>query len=178
MRWWRIGNMCRDMVSKRFRILLIPWVLFSMSKETIALACDHGAVELKTLLARHLEDKGYAVLDLGTDGSQSVDYPDFAVAMADALKQGKAARGVLLCGSGIGISMAANRFSHVRAALVHDGYGARMCRQHNDANVLVMGGRTIGSEIAKDCLDLFLSTEFEGGRHAKRVAKLAERGER
>lgn len=149
-----------------------------MTKETIALASDHGGVELKTLLAQHLESLGYAVLDLGTDGAQSVDYPDFAVAMADALGQGKAARGVLLCGSGIGISIAANRFAHVRAALIHDAYGARMCRLHNDANVLVMGGRTVGPEIAKDCLDIFLSTQFEGGRHARRVAKLAENGER
>lgn len=149
-----------------------------MTQETIALACDHGGVELKALLAQHLESKGYALLDLGTDGSQSVDYPDFAVAMAEALAAGKAARGVLICGSGIGISIAANRFAHVRAALIHDGYGARMCRLHNDANVIVFGGRTIGSEIAKDCLDIFLSTEFEGGRHARRVAKLAENGER
>lgn len=149
-----------------------------MTKETIALASDHGGVELKTLLAQQLESLGYAVLDLGTDGAQSVDYPDFAVAMANALAEGKAARGVLMCGSGIGISIAANRFAHVRAALVHDAYGARMCRLHNDANVLVLGGRTIGPEIAKDCLDIFLSTEFEGGRHARRVAKLAENGER
>ena len=149
-----------------------------MTKETIALASDHGGVELKSLLAQHLESRGYAVLDLGTDGAQSVDYPDFAVAMANALAEGKATRGVLMCGSGIGISIAANRFAHVRAALVHDAYGARMCRLHNDANVLVLGGRTIGPEIAKDCLDIFVSTEFEGGRHARRVAKLAENGER
>lgn len=149
-----------------------------MTKETIALASDHGGVELKTLLAQQLEAGGFTVLDLGTDGAQSVDYPDFAVAIAQALKHGKAARGVLICGSGIGISIAANRFNHVRAALVHDAYGARMCRLHNDANVLVLGGRTIGPDIAKDCLDIFLSTEFEGGRHARRVAKLAENGER
>lgn len=149
-----------------------------MTKETIALACDHGALELKALLAQQLEAKGYTVLDLGTHGPESVDYPDFAVAMADALKSGKASRGVLLCGSGIGISIAANRFSHVRAALIHDGYGARMCRLHNDANVLVLGGRVIGPEIAKECLDIFLSTEFEGGRHARRVDKLADNGSR
>lgn len=149
-----------------------------MTMETIALASDHGGVELKTLLSKQLEAAGFAVLDLGTDGAQSVDYPDFAFAMADALKQGKAARGVLICGSGIGISIAANRFAHVRAALVHDAYGARMCRLHNDANVLVLGGRTIGPDVAKDCLDIFLATQFEGGRHARRVAKLAENGER
>lgn len=149
-----------------------------MTKETIALAADHGGVELKAMLKDEIEKKGFAVLDLGTDGSASVDYPDFADAMARAIKDGKASRGVLMCGSGIGISMAANRHSHIRAALVHDGYGARMCRQHNDANVLVLGGRTIGPEIAKDCVDIFLSTDFEGGRHARRVAKLAENGER
>lgn len=149
-----------------------------MSKDTIALASDHGGVELKSLLSRHLQEAGYDLLDLGTDGSQSVDYPDFAYAMADALKSGRASRGVLICGTGIGISIAANRFAHVRAALVHDAFGARLCRQHNDANVLVFGGRVIGTEIAKDCLDIFLNTEFEGGRHQRRVAKLAEPGQR
>lgn len=149
-----------------------------MTKEIIALASDHGAVEMKAMLSQQLAAAGYGVLDLGTDGTQSVDYPDFAVALAQALADGKANRGVLLCGSGIGISIAANRFSHVRAALVHDAYGARLCRQHNDANVLVMGGRTTGPDIARECLDIFLSTEFEGGRHARRVAKLAENGQR
>jgi len=139
---------------------------------------NHCGVELKDMLKVELEKKGFSVLDLGTDGSASVDYPDFAEAMAKAIKEGKAAKGVLMCGTGIGISIAANRHRHVRAALVHDSYGARMSRQHNDANVLVLGGRTIGPEVAKDCVDVFLSTEFEGGRHARRVAKLAENGER
>lgn len=148
-----------------------------MTKEIIALASDHGGLEMKALLAAFLADKGYEVLDLGTHDSQSVDYPDFAVAMAGALKDGKAARGILMCGTGIGISIAANRFSHVRAALVHDAFGARMCRQHNDANVLVLGGRTMGPEVAKECVDIFLSTAFEGGRHARRVAMLAGDGQ-
>ncbi len=145
-----------------------------MSLKTIAIASDHGGVELKVQLAKDLADWGWQVLDLGTDGPDSVDYPDFAVKVAEALKSGKADRAILLCGTGIGISIAANRFSHLRAALVHDAFGARMCRQHNDANVLVMGGRTIGPEIARDCLRLFLDTEFEGGRHARRVAKLSD----
>lgn len=145
-----------------------------MSLKTIAIASDHGGVELKVQLAKDLADWGWQVLDLGTNGPDSVDYPDFAVKVAEALKSGKVDRAVLLCGTGIGISIAANRFSHLRAALVHDAFGARMCRQHNDANVLVMGGRTIGPEIARDCLRLFLDTEFEGGRHARRVAKLAD----
>lgn len=178
MSWCRIGNTRRHMVSTGHSSLLIAWDHFGMTTETIALASDHGGVELKTFIAQQLKAKGFAVLDLGTDGAESVDYPDFAVAIAEALKQGKATRGILMCGSGIGISIAANRFSHVRAALVHDAFGARMSRLHNDANVLVLGGRTIGPEIAKDCLDIFLSTEFEGGRHARRVAKLAENGER
>lgn len=148
-----------------------------MTCDSVALACDHGGVEMKEILKRELEAKGIPVLDLGTHGSESVDYPDFAAAMALALKDGGAKRGVLICGTGIGISIAANRFPHVRAALVHDAFGARLCRQHNDANVLVMGGRTTGIEVAKECLSLFLSTEFEGGRHARRVDKLSHLGQ-
>lgn len=144
-----------------------------MSKPVIAFASDHGALDLKAALKAHVESRGYEVLELGTEGSESVDYPDFANRMAEALAAGKAERGVLLCGSGIGISIAANRHRHIRAALVHDAYGARMCRLHNDANVLVFGGRTTGEEIAKDCLNIFLDTPFEGGRHAGRVAKMS-----
>jgi ribose 5-phosphate isomerase B len=143
-----------------------------MTQEIIAFASDHGAVDMKSMLIEAVVAMGYKVLDLGADGSQSVDYPDYADAMAAALKEGRASRGVLMCGSGIGISIAANRHRHVRAALVHDSYGARMCRQHNDANVLVMGGRTTGPEIAKECVEIFLTTQFEGGRHARRVDKL------
>ena len=142
-----------------------------MPMETIALACDHGGLELKTALNDELIKAGHDVLDLGTDSSASVDYPDYAQAMAQALADGRAGRGLLVCGTGIGISIAANRFDHVRAALVHDAFTARMCRQHNDANVLVLGGRTTGIEIARDCLKIFLETPFEGGRHATRLAK-------
>ncbi|CAA7623696.1 putative sugar phosphate isomerase YwlF [Candidatus Terasakiella magnetica] len=149
-----------------------------MSVRTIAVASDHGGIELKTLLAEELIALGCRVLDLGTEGSASVDYPDFAAKAAEALKAGQAEAAILLCGTGIGISIAANRHAHVRAALVHDAFGARMCRQHNDANVLVMGGRTIGSEVARDCLKIFLETPFEGGRHGRRVAKLGQLGEK
>lgn len=144
-----------------------------MSAKTIAIACDHGGLDLKAVLAKDLADSGWQVLDLGTHGAESVDYPDFAQALAAALKEGKAERGVLLCGTGIGISIAANRFAHIRAALVHDAFGARLSREHNNANVLVMGARTIGPEVARDCLKIFLATPFEGGRHAKRVAKMS-----
>ena len=141
--------------------------------ETIAIASDHAGVELKALLKKDLGEAGFAVLDLGTEGLKSVDYPDFADKLAQAIRDGQAGRGVLVCGSGIGISIAANRHPEVRAALVHDALGARMSRQHNDANVICFGGRMIGPEIARDCLKVFLATEFEGGRHAGRVAKLS-----
>ncbi|MDA5194083.1 ribose 5-phosphate isomerase B [Govanella unica] len=144
-----------------------------MSKKPVAIASDHGGFEMKSLLIEELMRLGLDALDLGCHGPESVDYPDYADRMAEALKSGKADRGILLCGSGIGISMAANRHAHVRAALCHDHYSARMSRQHNDANVLVLGGRTTGPEIAKDCLKIFLETEFEGGRHAGRVAKFS-----
>jgi ribose 5-phosphate isomerase B len=144
-----------------------------MPQTIIAMASDHGGYELKAILKEALESKGFAVLDLGTNGPQSVDYPDYADAMAAAFRAGKADRGILICGTGIGISIAANRHPELRAALVHDAFGARLSRQHNDANVIVFGGRTIGTEVAKDCLALFLATDFEGGRHAGRVAKMS-----
>ena len=141
---------------------------------TIAVACDHGGYELKVMLLQDLADKGYAVLDLGTDGAESVDYPEFGYAMAEAIRDGRAQRGLLICGTGIGIGMAANRYPEVRAAVVHDALSARLARRHNDANVLCLGGRLVGPEVARDCLDIFLTTEFEGGRHARRVDQLSK----
>jgi ribose 5-phosphate isomerase B len=141
--------------------------------ETIAVAADHGGYDLKTILVPELRALGFEVLDLGTAGPESVDYPDFAAAVAHALLEGKAQRGVLLCGTGIGISIAANRFRHVRCALAHDTTTARLSRQHNDANVLAMGARVVGVEVAKDCLKVFFTTAFEGGRHARRVALMS-----
>ncbi len=144
-----------------------------MPAETIVIASDHGAVELKNLLTEDLERRGYGVLDLGTNGTNSVDYPDFADALAAAIREGRASRGVLLCGSGIGMSIAANRHRQVRAALCHDRAAARMTRQHNDANVLALAASTISEEEARACLHEFLGTPFEGDRHARRVAKLS-----
>lgn len=141
--------------------------------EVIALAADHGGFELKNLLAEKLAEWGYEPLDLGTYSTDSVDYPDMAAKMADTIKAGKAERGVLVCGTGIGISIAANRFPFIRAALIHDAFGARLCREHNNANVIVFGGRTTGIEVAYDCLNIFLNTQFAGGRHARRVEKLS-----
>lgn len=143
-----------------------------MSKVAVAIASDHAGVELKALVKGELEGMGFAVQDLGTQGSASVDYPDFANAVAAALAEKKASQGVLICGTGIGISMAANRHRHVRAALCHDATGARLARQHNDANVLVLGARLTGPEAARDCVRTFFTTAFEGGRHQARVSKL------
>lgn len=141
--------------------------------ETIAIAADHAGYDLKSALIPELRALGYEVLDLGTGGHESVDYPDFAEALAQAIEGGRAKRGVLICGTGIGVATAANRHRSIRAAVCHDGTTARLARQHNDANVLALGGRVLGAEVAKDCLRIFLSTEFEGGRHARRVAKLS-----
>ena len=144
-----------------------------MPPETIAIASDHAGVELKSILKEELAELGFEVLDLGTQGAQSVDYPDMADALADALGDHRASRGVLICGSGIGISMAANRHRHVRAAPCHDHLSARLAREHNDANVLALGARLIGTETARDCLRTFLNTAFEGGRHQRRVQKMS-----
>lgn len=143
-----------------------------MTNEIIAIASDHAGYELKILLVEDLGAQGYEVLDLGTQGPDSVDYPDFGHALAQAIEDGRAGRGVVVCGTGIGISIAVNRHGGVRAALCHDETSARLARQHNDANVLALGARMIGSEVARNCLKVFLETDFEGGRHVGRVAKL------
>lgn len=141
-------------------------------QETIGIACDHAGPELKAILVADLKAAGFGVLDLGTDGPDSVDYPDFADKLAAAIKKGDVRRGVLICGTGIGISIAANRHRHVRAALAHNTTAAKLSRLHNDANVLALGARVIGSEVARDCLKVFLETEFEGGRHQRRIDKM------
>ena len=141
--------------------------------EKIAIACDHAGLEMKAELSELLSSLGYEVLDLGTDGPASVDYPDFADKMAEVLAGDDVEKGVLVCGTGIGISIAANRYKHVRAALCHSVTEAKLTRQHNDANVLALGARTMGMESALDCLRAFLTTEFEGGRHSRRVGKMS-----
>jgi ribose 5-phosphate isomerase B len=141
--------------------------------ETVAIAADHGGFELKTFLVPELRALGLTVLDLGTASTEPVDYPDMAEALAAAIESGHAQRGVVICGSGIGMSIAINRHRALRGALVHDALTARLARQHNDANVLVLGGRILGPELAKDCLKTFFTTGFDGGRHARRVAKLS-----
>ena len=144
-----------------------------MPATPVAIASDHAGVALKGVLIEELRALGHEVLDLGTDGPDSVDYPDFGHALAETVAAGRAGRGVILCGTGIGISIAANRHSGIRAAVCHDVTSARLAREHNDANVLALGARLIGDEVARECLRIFLATPFAGGgRHARRVAKL------
>ena len=144
-----------------------------MTAKTIAIAADHGGVELKSQIIKSLADNGWEVIDLGTNGSESVDYPDYAQAVAKSIINGDAASGILVCGSGIGMSIAANRYPQIRAALVHDRLSAELCRQHNNANVLCLGARLLGDATALDCVNAFVTTEFEGGRHGRRVEKLS-----
>ena len=144
--------------------------------QTVAIASDHAGYLLKADIGNLVKERGYSVLDLGTDGPDSVDYPDFADALANALRDGRAARGILICGTGIGISIAANRHRHIRAAHCHDTTDARLSRQHNDANVIALGARTLGPEVAQDCVSVFLETAFEGDsnpRHGRRVGKMS-----
>ena len=139
----------------------------------IYLASDHAGTILKNRICEELAKTVYEVKDLGANGSESVDYPDFAASLAEAMLQDEGAKGILVCGSGIGISIAANRFSHIRAALVTDVTAARLSRQHNDANVLALGERLTGIATALDCVDAFLTTDFEGARRQRRVDKLS-----
>lgn len=135
----------------------------------IGFGSDHGGIELKELLKNYIKDKGYETVDFGTNSSESVDYPVYAAKVAEGIISQEIDQGIICCGSGIGISIAANKFPGIRAALCHDFYGAKMSRLHNNANILAMGGRTTGIEIAKQMVDVWLETEFEGGRHGKRI---------
>ncbi len=139
----------------------------------IAIASDHAALALKSALVEHLRSSGHDVNDLGPFDEASVDYPDYGYKLAAAIADGTAERGVALCGSGIGISIAVNRNPAARAALVSEPLSAKLAREHGDANVIAMGGRLTGIDMAKACVDVFLSTDFEGGRHQRRVDKLS-----
>jgi ribose 5-phosphate isomerase B len=140
----------------------------------IVIACDHVGLELKNQLKAALLESGYEVADLGTDSSQRVDYPDFANVLAGQLAAGFADRGILVCGSGVGMQIAANRHPAARAAVIHDSYTARCARAHNDANIACFGSRVITGQSALSVLSVFLGTDFEGGRHAARVRKLSQ----
>lgn len=139
----------------------------------IAIASDHAALALKAALVEHLRGGGHEVSDLGPHDESSVDYPDFGYKLAEAIASGAAERGVALCGSGIGISIAVNRHPALRAALVSEPLSAKLAREHNDANVIAMGARLTGIDMAKACVDIFISTDFGGDRHQRRVDKLS-----
>ena len=154
----------------RYKYLLID----ERMSEIIAIATDHAGFELKEILKDELHKSGYEVLDMGTHSKDSVDYPDYGYKLAEQVATNKCKFGVAICGSGIGISMAANRNKNIRAALCHNVEMAKLARQHNDANVLVLGARFVSLNDAKECLKAFLTTGFEGGRHRKRVEKLSD----
>ena len=144
-----------------------------MQKRAVYLASDHAGCKLKNLVCLHLIAKGYTIFDLGPDGDVSVDYPDFGVKLAMALHDDDQAFGIAVCGSGVGISIAVNRFPWIRAALVSSPEAASLSREHNDANVLALGERLIAPDLAIACVDKFFAAEFEGGRHQLRVDKLS-----
>lgn len=145
----------------------------------IAIGSDHGGLELKETIAAHLREAGHEVRDFGTKSTESCDYPLIAVPLAKAVAEGEAERGILICGTGIGIGIAANKVPGIRAALCHDVFSARASRQHNNANILTMGQRVVGPGLALTIVDEWLAADFEGGRHERRVDQLSaiERGE-
>jgi ribose 5-phosphate isomerase B len=138
----------------------------------IAIGSDHAGLEMKEEVSKLLAEMKYDVSDYGTCQPQSVDYPDYGEKVAEAVSTGKVERGILICGTGIGMSIVANKFPHVRAALCNDLFSARMSRMHNDANILVLAGRIIGRDLAKEIVRIWLETEFEGGRHQRRIDKI------
>ncbi|MBM7622888.1 ribose 5-phosphate isomerase B [Sporohalobacter salinus] len=140
----------------------------------IALGSDHGGYELKEEVKRYLEEAEMNYKDFGTFSTDSVDYPDIAIPVAEAVSEGEYERGILICGTGIGMSITANKFKDVRAALCHDLFSAKATREHNDSNLLTMGDRVIGKQLALEIVKVWLNTEFHGGRHARRVNKIKE----
>jgi ribose 5-phosphate isomerase B len=138
----------------------------------IGLACDHGGFDLKEELKAFLKSIGVEAIDMGTFNEDSVDYPDFGILIADKISRGELEKGILICGTGIGMSMVANKFPRVRAALANDLYSTKCSREHNDANILILGGRIVGKELAKEIVKIWLSTPFAGGRHQRRLEKI------
>jgi ribose 5-phosphate isomerase B len=140
----------------------------------IIMACDHGGLELKNVIRDHLMSNGVEVLDIGTYKNESCSYPDYAKALCQKIQNGEFELGILVCGTGIGMSIAANKHKGIRAACCSDTFSARMTRMHNNANVLCLGGRVVGAGLACDMADLFVNTEYEGGRHNARLAAIED----
>jgi ribose 5-phosphate isomerase B len=146
--------------------------IFQDKNMQIALACDHGGFELKEELKTFLKSLGVEPIDLGTFNEDSVDYPDFGTLVAEKVSRGELEKGILICGTGIGMSMVANKFPRIRAAVANDLYSSRCSREHNDANILIIGGRIVGKELAKEIVRVWLETPFAGGRHKRRLEKI------
>ena len=142
----------------------------------IGFGCDHAAVELKTILMDHLKEQGFTCVDYGAAAGEKVDYPVKGLAVAEAIVRGEVDKGVLLCGTGVGISLAANKVPGIRAAVCSEPYTAKLTVEHNNANIIAMGARVVGSELAIMIVDAFFGAEFQGGRHANRVALISEIG--
>ena len=140
----------------------------------IAIASDHGGFELKETVIAHLLNDGWEIDDLGPSNESSVDYPDYGIKLAEIITNKKVERGIIICGTGVGMSIVVNRFPAIRGTLCSDIYTAKMCRKHNDSNILIMGGRIIGKGLASEIVDTWLNTAFEGGRHQKRLDKINE----
>jgi len=138
----------------------------------LAIASDHAGYELKNKITAYLLQEGWQVEDMGPNNSESVDYPDFGVKLAEAVAQGKVERGIAICGTGIGMSIVVNRFRGVRGTLCADLYTARLCREHNDSNILILGSRVVGEGLAQEIVHTWLATQFEGGRHQRRLDKI------
>lgn len=138
----------------------------------IAIGSDHAGFEMKTLIIKIIREMGFQINDMGTDSSCSVDYPDYAFSVAQAVSKGEYERGILICGTGIGMSIVANKLKNIRAALCNDLFTAKMSRLHNDANILCLGARVIGADLAKEIVKVWLTTSFEGERHLKRLEKI------
>ncbi len=142
--------------------------------ETIAIASDHAGRELKEELKNFLKESGCEVVDMGTDNDASVDYPDYGLPVAEKVSKGEIKKGILLCGTGIGMSIVANKFPRVRAALTNDIYSAKLAKEHNDANIIVIGGRLVGKGLAIEIVKTWMESEFKGGRHQRRLDKIRE----
>ncbi len=140
----------------------------------IAIGCDHGGLILKSSIKRLLNERGIEYIDFGTNVAESVDYPDYAIQVAEAILKGEVDAGIVLCGTGIGISIAANKVKGIRAAVCHDAFTAEMCKAHNNANIIALGGRVVSAEQAAEYVRIWLDTKFEGGRHQNRLNKVAD----
>ena len=142
--------------------------------DKIAVASDHAGYDLKKNIVEFLKELGYEVEDMGPENSDLVDYPDYGISLAQAVVEEKVLRGIVICGTGIGMSIVVNRFPGIRGTLCSDVYTAKLCREHNDSNILIMGGRVVGKGLAKEIVKTWLNTSFEGGRHQKRLDKITQ----